>query len=97
MPAEPRLTPEAFVHRAIRTLRTPKSKGIHSVYSGFNDAFKRYFPDLDPVATTTRLAQEGRIELRPVRGGVMLYLPGDAPARGSSGADALRRMGLAEP
>jgi hypothetical protein len=92
---QPRMTHEEFVHHAIRTLRTPQSRGIHSVYSGFNQAFKQYFPGEDPVAVTTRLAEAGRIELRPVRGGVMLYLPGEAPARGARGEDALKKMGLA--
>jgi len=89
-----RLSQEEFVHRAIRTLRTPKSKGIHSVYSGFNEAFKRYFDGLDPVQATTALAADGKIEIRPVRGGVMLYLPGEAPTRGQRGDEALKQMGL---
>jgi hypothetical protein len=77
---EKRLTEEEFVIRAIKTLRKPPYRGIHSVYSGFNEAFRQYFGK-DPVEVTTRLAQEGKIETRPVRGGVMLYLPGEAPAR----------------
>jgi len=34
---------EEFVRRAIESLRAEGYKGIHSVYSGFNDAFRRYF------------------------------------------------------
>lgn len=79
---KPKLTEEEFVIRAIEKLRKPPYKGIHSVYSGFNDAFRRYF-GTDPVQTIQRLAQEKKIGIRPVRGGVMLYLPEDAP--GSSG------------
>jgi len=32
-----------FVVKAIKKLRKPPYKGIHSVYSGFNQAFKEYF------------------------------------------------------
>ena len=33
------------------------------------------------MEATTKLAQEGKIVTRPVRGGVMLYLPEDAPSQ----------------
>ncbi len=79
MEEERKLSEEEFVIRAIKKLRKPPYKGIHSVYSGFNRAFRDYF-DGDPVEATGRLAKEGRVETRPVRGGVMLYLPEDAPA-----------------
>jgi len=70
---------EEFVRRAILNLRNPaKSKGIHSVYSGFNAAFKAYYGK-DPVAATNKLAKEGKIVIIPRKGGVMLYLPEDAP------------------
>ena len=38
-----KLSEHEFVIRAIRKLRKPPYKGIHSVYSGFNKAFKDYF------------------------------------------------------
>ena len=66
-----------FVVKAIKKLRKPPYKGIHTVYSGFNQAFKDYF-GTNPVETTQRLAKEGKITIRPVKGGVMLYLPEDA-------------------
>lgn len=64
---------EEFVISAIEKLRTPPYKGIHSVYSGFNEAFRRHFKK-DPIQATGRLAQEGKIVIKPVKGGVMLYL-----------------------
>lgn len=67
-----------FIVKAIKKLRKPPYKGIHSVYSGFNQAFREYF-DKNPVEATTRLADEGKIVTRPARGGVMLYLPEEAP------------------
>jgi len=72
-----------FVVKAIKKLRKPPYKGIHSVYSGFNQAFKEYF-GTNPVETTQRLAKEGKITIRPVRGGVMLYLPEEAPGQTDS-------------
>lgn len=90
---EERLTHLEFVLRAIETLRGEKSKGIHSVYSGFNQAFREYFGE-DPVPVTTALAKEGKITSRLVRGGVMLYKPEEAPV---DPRDALQKMGLRPP
>jgi len=83
-----RLSEEEFVVRAIKKLRKPPYKGIHSVYSGFNQAFKEYF-GTNPVEMTQRLAEEGKIVTRPVKGGVMLYLPQDAP---KAAEDALAKI-----
>ncbi len=71
------MTEEEFVRKAIKKLRG-NYKGIHSVYSGFNAAFKEYFGK-NPIETTQRLASEKKIMIRPVKGGVVLYLPEDAP------------------
>jgi hypothetical protein len=87
-----KLTQAEFVKKAIVSLRKDPFKGIHSVYSGFNEAFRTYFSD-DPVKWTTQLAAEGVIETRPARGGVMLYLSGEAPVL-RSGKDTLKKMGL---
>lgn len=89
----PKLSPEEFVKRAIRSLRTEPFKGIHSIYSGFNEAFRKYFDGEDPVKVTTGLAAQGKIAIRPVRGGVILYLPEEAPTT-SRGDEALKKMGL---
>ena len=37
---------------------------------------------------------EGKIVIRPVKGGVMLYLPEDAPIARDAAEDALKKMGL---
>jgi hypothetical protein len=74
-----------FTVRAIKKLRKPPYKGIHSVYSGFNQAFKKYF-NKNPVEVTNQFANEGKISIRPVKGGVMLYLPEDAPTSASPGS-----------
>lgn len=72
-----KLSEYEFIVRAIKKLRKPPYKGIHTVYSGFNQAFREYF-NKDPVEVTTRLVGEGKIATRPVKGGVILYLPEDA-------------------
>ncbi len=74
-----KITKVDFVIRAIKKLRKEPYKGIHSVYSGFNQAFREEFKE-DPIKFTSQLAQEGKIFVRPVKGGVMLYLPEDTPA-----------------
>jgi len=85
---------EEFIKKAIVSLRKEGYKGIHTVYSGFNEAFKKYFEGEDPVKVTQKLSQEGKIVVRPVKGGVMLYLPEDAPVFTKRGEDALKKMGL---
>ena len=90
-----KLSPEEFVKLAIARLRLENYKGIHSIYSGFNEAFKSYFDGANPIDATGELARQGRIGLRPVKGGVMLYLPGEGPEM-SRGDMALKKMGLLE-
>lgn len=87
---------EEFFKLAIVRLRnTSKSSGIHTVYSGFNQAFREYFKE-DPIKVTQELVSDGKIELRPVKGGVMIYLPGEAPQRADSGKKVLSKI-LKEP
>jgi hypothetical protein len=83
MEEEKKLTEEDFVLQAIKKLRKEPFRGIHSVYSGFNEAFRKYF-STNPVEVTSRLAGEGKIETRPFKGGAMLFLPGEAPKRPST-------------
>ena len=83
MEEEKKLTEEEFVLQAIKKLRKEPFRGIHSVYSGFNEAFRKYF-GTNPVEVTSRLAGEGKMETRPFKGGAMLFLPGEAPKRPST-------------
>ena len=78
---------EQFILRAIRRLRKPPYKGIHTVYSGFNEAFKQFYGK-SAIEITTRMAQDGKIITRPVKGGVMMYLPGEAPVGKVTAAQA---------
>lgn len=65
-----------FTHAAIKKLRKGNYKGIHTVYSNFNSAFKEYF-GTDPIEAVKGMVENGDIESRFARGGVMIYLPGD--------------------
>jgi len=57
------LTPEQFILRFIDTFRDPgKSRGIHTVYSGFNAVFRQYSPALNPVEVTKELAEAARLK-----------------------------------
>ena len=89
-----RLSHEEFIRKAIVSLRKENFKGIHTVFSGFNNAFKKYFEGENPVEVTNKLAEEGKIVIRPVKGGVMIYMPEDAPASRDSADEALKKMGL---
>jgi hypothetical protein len=89
-----KLSHEEFIKKAIVSLRKEGYRGIHTVYSGFNAAFKKYFDGENPVEVTNRLAKEGKIVIRPVKGGVMLYLPEEAPTAPTLGDEALKKMGL---
>ncbi len=90
-----KLNQEEFVKKAIVSLRKEGFKGIHTVYSGFNDAFKKYYAGENPIEATSRLAKDGKIVLRPVKGGMMLYLPENVPAAsGRNAEEALKKMGL---
>jgi len=88
-----KLSHEEFVNLAIEKLRTGNFKGIHSVYSGFNEAFRLYFEGENPVLVTGKLAEDGKIVIRPTKRGVMLYIPGEEP-QGTRGEGALQKMGL---
>lgn len=55
-----------------------KSKGIHAVVSGFNEHFRRVF-NADPIEFIRTAVERGDLEMRMVRRGPMIYLPGDAP------------------
>lgn len=92
MEEETRLSHEEFVIRAMKTLRKGSYKGLHVVYSGFNDAFRQYFPGDNPVEAIDRLVAAGKIVKLPTRRGVRIYLPDDAPP--TVGTSALDRMGL---
>lgn len=92
-----KLSYEDFFKKAILKLRNlSKSPGIHSVFSGFNQAFREYYGE-DPVKITQELVKQGKIIIRPVKKGVMIYIPSEVPrSRADIGKKALSAI-LNEP
>ena len=94
-----------FIKAAIQARPNPeKGKGIHTVFSGFNDAFKAYYgleagDTAAVIAIVDELVNKGKIAKRFARGGVILYLPVDAPqerpSRDQKAKDLLARMAKA--
>lgn len=74
-----KMNQETFVKMAIEKLRKPPYKGIHTVFSGFNAAFREYFPEENPISAVNLLTDQGKIQSHFAKGGCMIYLPGDAP------------------
>lgn len=80
---------EDFVTRAIKALRTDKSKGIHTVYSGLASAAREYYGKAKNQdwqkdwfwTELEKLADAGKVATVVAKGGKMVYLPGEAPAR----------------
>ena len=75
---EKKFTKEEFILQAIQRLRKPPYKGIHAVFSGLNSAFREFFGE-EARHTIDTMVADGKIETRMVRGGPMLYLPGEKP------------------
>jgi len=76
--ATKKLSKEEFVKKAIQKLRKGEYKGIHTVFSGFNEAFRKYFDGANPVEATKELAKKGIIVSRPARRGAYILLAEDA-------------------
>jgi hypothetical protein len=51
-------------------------KSLHTVWSHFNKDFREYFGE-DPVEAMDRLDKEGKVVIRLVKRGALLYLPED--------------------
>jgi hypothetical protein len=91
-PGNRNLSEEEFIIEGIKKLRKEPYKGISSVFSGFNEAFRKHF-NKDPIEFTSKMASEGKIEIIPMRGGkgVTLYLPGEGP-RGQKTEETLKKI-----
>lgn len=68
---------QEFVVKAIKSLRDPPYKGIHVVYSNFNNAFRQYY-DEDPRPIIDKLVEDGVLVSRIARGGAIIMLAVDA-------------------
>ena len=92
METSKKLTHEEFTLRAIEKLAKEGRVNIHTVYSGFNDAFREYFPGANPVDAVKTLFAEGKISFRPAKRGAVIGKPGAIVF--VSGTDSLNKMGL---
>jgi hypothetical protein len=96
------VTEKEFAVRAIRNLRKGETKdhktflGIHTRYSGFNDAWRKYY-GTDPVVGVNKLIEQGMIYGRPAKGGFMIYLPEDKPKLAGPEAILGKILGAEEP
>jgi hypothetical protein len=88
-----RLSVEEFVLRAIEKLASPGKDTIHTVYTGFNDGFRKYFPGQDPIEEVKKLVGQNKISFRFCRGGALIGKPGSI-ARPDGSKAALEKMGL---
>ncbi|OHA16787.1 MAG: hypothetical protein A3C79_00450 [Candidatus Taylorbacteria bacterium RIFCSPHIGHO2_02_FULL_45_28] len=88
-----KLTIEEFTLLAVDKLPKGDKQMIHTVYSGFNEAFREYFPGKDPVAEVNQLAKEGKISFRLCRGGAIIAKPGVIESVPKS-KDTLQKMGV---
>jgi len=79
-----KLSPLSFTVAFIEMYRDPsRSQGVHAVYSGYNATFRKFF-GADPVEFVKTSVKNGVLESHFARGGAMIYLPGEAPARTSN-------------
>ncbi len=81
-----KITEEEFVLRAIREIRKgTEFPGIHTVFTGFNDAFRRYFGDgSNPVEAITKLRDDGKIFIMVSRKGSVINLAEDRKDKSNS-------------
>ena len=71
--ASSNLSVEEFIYAAIGKLPWSVYAGaIHTEHSGFNKAFRLYFPNLNPIAEITKMVKRGKLFLRPIHGGVLI-------------------------
>jgi hypothetical protein len=101
--ADQKVTVKEFLEKFIPLKRkADKSKGVHAVFSGLNTTLAEYYglPQAkeDRRAAVIALIEDAverkECETRPCTGGVMVYLPGDAPAYGAKTDETLKAMGL---
>ena len=93
-----KMSHKEFVERSIKALRNPKYKGIHVVYTGFNEAFRQYF-DEEPRPIVEQLVKEGFLVSSPAKGGAIIALASEyaektlpKKATGSNASAALAKI-----
>ena len=89
-----KLTEEQFTLLAIKKKKKNEGTTIHTVFSGFNDAFRDYFPGVNPVEAVKKLVADGKVAFRLSRGGAIIGKPGSIQASSTSSKETLGKMGL---
>lgn len=88
---EKRLTHEEFIFRAIRKLPKPPYVGLHVRYSGFPEAWAKYFGNVDYNPIIDKMIADGKLTHRLSKGGITVYIPGTDP-REKRTQDALDKI-----
>ncbi len=71
-----------FARKAIERCRKEPYKGIHTVFSGFNTAWREYYgKEDDPVVGVNKLVSDGHITGHGAKGGFQIGLPEDAKSK----------------
>lgn len=108
------MTPFEFVVLAIAKAKADAKakgkdfKGMHTVYTGFNEDFRVLFGQgLEgdalkklPIEAIKTLVAEGKLEMHYAFGGAMVYLKGEMPVmreKPKSSADVLKKYGMTPP
>jgi hypothetical protein len=93
--SERKLSIEEFTLTAIDKLCDPGRQTIHTVYSGFNDAFRKYFEGMDPIQEIKTLVDQNKISFRFCRGGALIAKPGIITnSNAGDSKKTLQKMGL---
>ena len=80
--SETKMETKEFARRAIVRCRKEGFKGLHTVYSGFNAAWREYYgKENDPIVGVNKLVMEGYLMGNPSKGGFTIYLPEDATSK----------------
>ncbi len=94
-PADVKMPHKEFVERSIKALREPPHKGIHVVFSNFNEAFRQYFGE-EPRPIVDKLVTEGFLISRPAKGGAIIMLASDVGTKEKAKINADASAALAK-
>ena len=74
-PAHEEMDFEEFALQALEVLPEPPYPMFHCVWSGFNDAARVAFPDVDPCQALIDMGKRNLITVRPFKGGALIGPP----------------------
>lgn len=71
-PADEDVDFEQFALMALDTLPEAPYNTFHCIWTGFNDAAKVVFPDIDPCQALKDMGKRKLITVRPFKGGALI-------------------------